>query len=214
MLQGSFQWPKNDERPVDLILGRSLEAFDNIRMEYSCYITYDKATSMFKIMGDDANQVKQAMLRVRATYYQVIAATNAEDSDQQPATLLLQAPKMANLDTEIVLSPYPAVEMSTSLGTTSAGVFPRMLTSLVADHTPSDSVLSKTTWDANLRSLKLSVVKSLRRMTYFHGNLQMRVRLGTFLLMKYRASKAGAYTYDTFQTIVQESQVVTRVTEE
>lgn len=169
---------------------------------------------MFRIMGDDADQVRQALLRVRATYYQVIAATNAEDSDQQPATLLLQAPKLANRDTEIVLSPYPAVEMSNPLGTTSAGVFPRMLASLVDDQTPSDSVLSKQTWDANLRSLKLSVIKSLRRMSYYHGNLQMHVRLGTFLLTKYRAGKADSYNYETFQTIIQESQVVTRVTEE
>lgn len=169
---------------------------------------------MLKIMGDVADQVKQTLLRVRATYYQVIAATNAEDSDQQPATLLLQAPTTADRDTEIVLNPFPAVETSNSLGTISAGVFPCMHAFLEVDQMPSDSLLSKQTWDANLRNLKLSVIKSLRRMPYYHGNLQMQVRLGTFLLTKYRAGKAGTYNYDTFKTIIEESQVVTRVTEE
>lgn len=72
--QATFAWPVDSikAKPQE-ILGNSFEALDPVRMEQLCHITCDRSSSLFKIQGNDAHNVKEAVKRLRAVYYQVVA---------------------------------------------------------------------------------------------------------------------------------------------
>ena len=67
---GMFHWPVNDYNAAE-ILGTHYEALDPIRMDCECYIVWKKTG--FQVMGKDMDVVKEALLRLKQTVFQIAA---------------------------------------------------------------------------------------------------------------------------------------------
>ncbi|KAF7191296.1 hypothetical protein HII31_07319 [Pseudocercospora fuligena] len=211
---GSFHWPLREYKPEE-VLGLNFEAFDDIRMDTSCYIVFAPELSVFQVMGDE-KKVKRALERLRKSCFQLTAR-----SINPARTYLVRWLHGANIPTHVYLEPYP---------------LPAVLTSSDAvDETPSMSPraegleesmhkieLNRHLSKMNTERVRVTLGNALRKIHFYQGHITIRVRLGTFLLSSYRMPEGAVdenpqdvlYELKEYEDMTKESQFYGRVTEE
>lgn len=206
-VMGAFLWPVDEYRP-DEILGSSYEALDTIRTESSCYITFNKERRIFQVYGDEEN-VKNALARIRKTCFQVTA-------HQLPTvhSYLLRWPQdIAFLPQGVMLESYyrPITVPPPTTGTSEPSYMPRS-SGASPGQGMSSMVLEATA--GNVESARTQVMGVLRRLHFYRGNIQLRVRLGTFLLVQYKKTENGLYQLPEYKDMVKQSKFSGKTTQE
>ena len=69
-------WPDYGFKPTAL-LGNNLEAFDPIRYEHCCFITFDPQKSFFLVLGSAQRAVDSAIVRIRTTLCEIATRSRA-----------------------------------------------------------------------------------------------------------------------------------------
>ncbi|KXT13608.1 hypothetical protein AC579_9771 [Pseudocercospora musae] len=211
---GSFHWPSREYKPEE-VLGPNAEAFDDIRMDTSCYIVFASELSVFQVMGNE-KQVKRALVRLRKSCFQLTAR-----SINPARTYLVRWLNGVGIPTHVYLEPYP---------------LPAVLASADAvDDTPSMSPraegheesmhkieLNRHLSKMNTERVRVTLCNALRKIHFYQGHITIRVRLGTFLVSRYRMPKGAVdenpqdvlYELKEYEDMTKESQFFGRVTEE
>jgi hypothetical protein len=206
---GTFHWPIKEFQPHEL-LGNSYEAFDPIRMDCSCYVIYNQDISGFKVMGE-AGPVKAALLRIRKACFQITARQIAP---VRRYFLHLHEAE-AEACSHVILTPYEHIKR---IGATAA------TTQYHPGHSPQaqdeadlDTSEQQQHREMSIREAKIAgktIMLMIAKLHYYRGHLKLRVWLGTFLVMEYRATEDGRYTVEDFRDMLRQSQFVGQVTPE
>lgn len=156
-----------------------------------------------KVCGDHAANVKQAVKQLRGAFFQAVARDRASQS--QPTFLLM---KVKGIDpaakiemTHFLASSEKSSGSKTTLvnkeGQNVIGARPRLL------EPASDDPLEISSAE-DVASISTTLERSLPTLQYFQGNLEMRARLGAFVLRKYRQ---GDHTFEDFQEMLDDDEV-------
>ena len=180
----------------------SCEALDPIRMDCRCYVIFSKDQSLFKVMGK-AESVKESLLRIRKTCFQVAAR-------QIPAQrkYLLHWPDTPTYPSRVALRRYnhPLVLSS------SEPIHAKSSKSPILEGTEVDTMPSPQ--QLQMGSVTVPLRRTLEKLRYYRGNIQLRIRLGTFLVKQYMEPEDGSYSYAEFENMISMSQFVGEVTNE
>jgi hypothetical protein len=200
---GSFHWPVKDYRPEE-ILGSSYEALDPIRMESKCYVVFDKGQGLFQIMGR-ADAVKAGLMRLRGTCFQ-IAARQIPPIERY----LLSNGETTSSFKYVVLTDYERLHVISGerSGQIKVGHSPRLDN---PDFNGSDKFLPSSSITEGLRR---TILLTLRKLHYYRGSIQMRIRLGTFLATQYMKTDSGLYPIQHYKAMIKESAFRGEVTQE
>jgi hypothetical protein len=204
---GTFHWPVKEFQPHEL-LGNSYEAFDPIRMDCSCYVIYNQDISGFKVMGE-AGAVKAALLRIRKACFQITARQIA------PVRRYFLHLHEAEVSSHVTLLLYEHIKRIGATATTTQdhpGYSPQAWYETDLDATEQQQHREMSTRDVKIAGKTIMLM--IAKLHYYRGHLKLRVRLGTFLAMEYRATENGKYTIDDFREMIQQSQFVGQVTPE
>lgn len=196
---GTLHWPLSVYRPEEA-LGNSFEALDPIRMDCESYIVFNKDSSTFQVMGD-AEHVKQAVIRIRQVCFQV-AARQAVSARRY----LLHANQDDSLPSHVILVPYKRPTDIAKTLPRREGRSPHGVS--VAEASSGDEARKA------VRITKKCLLATIAKLYYYRGHLELRVRLGTFLVTQYRAPTNGQYDTTEFQQMLGKSQFVGEVTVE
>ena len=210
---GTFHWPYQEYKPED-ILGASYEAFDPIRMDCSCYVVYKKERNAFQIMGKPEN-VMMALQRIRQTCFQIAAR-----QFNQVRLYLLHWPDARKVPLTVYLESYtrPAIMLpDASLDAEED----RLARAPRCDEEDASDALAKRGRMQTLLShehLRTSVMRALSKLHFYRGHIQMRVRLGVFLVNRYVEPKDGVtdgvYELEEYESMMRQSQFSAEVTQE
>ena len=199
----TFHWPVKDYRPEE-ILGSSYEALDPIRMESKCYVVFDKEQGLFQIMGR-ADAVQAGLMRLKGTCFQ-IAARQIPPVERY----LLSNGETTSSFKHVVLADYERLQVISGerSGQVKVAHSPRLDN---PDSNGSDKFLPNSFITEYLRR---TILFTLRNLHYYHGSIQMRIRLGTFLATQYRKTDSGVYPIDDYKGMIRESAFHGEVTQE
>lgn len=203
---GSFHWPAEVYKPEE-ILGSSYEALDPIRMDNKCYVVFNKEQSLFQIMGREES-VKAGLMRIRGTYFQIVAHTIG-------ALEINSLPDGDGYSGNVALKPYERIGIMAKEGGSGGGAMSR------DESTEGGVACVPLAEDRGVRSNSLShgivqrsVLGTLKKLHYYRGSIQMRIRFGTFLATRYMKSPTGVYTIDEYKAMIQQSAFRGEVTQE
>jgi len=202
---GSFHWPVQEYKPEE-VLGGSYEALDPVRMEQSCYVVYNKKRDLFRVMGKVAD-VQAGLLRLRKTCFQIAARSLS------PVRIYLLRWTKSEVPLYVYLQDYhhPAILSPEDAPVEKPSRSPRG----EADAIDEDrSRQAETQTALNNERLRSSILRTLRKLHYYRGSIQMRVRLGTFLFCRFRGPNGGVYDLEEYESMTQESQFIGHVTSE
>ena len=193
------------------MLGSNNEALDPIRIDTSCYIVFNRLRSKFEIMGK-TKDVQEAIVRLRITYFQVVARRMTSVK-----TYLLQSSKLMDPKTHISLVPYDGpitpktcARFTMQKNLTVRAEPPSFDTDLEVQ---SPIVGSKQTVLA--QRIRNMSVHTLRKLRHYSGNVHVRAKLGAFVLERYKEPQDGeSYTVSEFENMLTFSQFSAMVTEE
>lgn len=177
---GYFLWPVDEIRPEEL-LGPSFEAFDQIRMLHCAYIVFDNQHSVFKIMSDNMDGVKDAIQRIQGTMKEFVAR-----SSQDIVLHVIEAPSSTDMRKEI----------KTSSGLNSPDFegarIPLLTGAKLAQHELAKwEIQRRKLTDEQFEKMRIAVRKGFSRLRYYRGRIKMRVLLGTFALTTFRRLPEG-----------------------
>jgi len=200
---GLFHWPTQNFRPEE-VLGNSFEAIDPIRMSCKSYIIFDHERNGFQVLGGSQG-VQQALLRIRKTCFQIAAR-------QIPTTrlYLLSPTERLMHATHVVLEPYqrPTIAHDTSGGR------PAIMSSPRADGKGAGRGEVQALNSAVEDRLRNVIVRTLPKLHYYRGQINLRFRLGRFLATLFKKPKGDAYTVDEYEDMIGQSQFTGEVTRE
>ncbi|KAK5132908.1 hypothetical protein LTR08_008354 [Meristemomyces frigidus] len=204
---GAFHWPIQEYRPEE-ILGGAYEALDPVRMSNKCYIVYEKERNMFLIMGKASN-VQEGLRRLRKTCFQIAARHVTPERKY-----LLRWAKGANIPTTVYFEEYhrPAVVSTGDAVAEKPGKSP-----MGNGQHHNEKRIEGAEMQTNLNKVRLlsMLFKAIRKLHYYRGSLQMRIRLGTFLASRYKEPPAdGLYDLKEFEGMIALSQFEAVVTQE
>lgn len=195
----TFLWPEENDKP-DVYLGRNYEALDPIRMDDSCWITYDRANSSFKVMGDDSTEIKSAVRRLRAIVYQ-IAARAIDTMD-----LSLVRPGV-ELYSQVQFISYESDSIQRS---GAAKFIAKIDPGSLVDSNSHDAASVDNINEANSRKLQKLIMKTLVGLRYYPGNIKMVARYGTFITRRHIDVK----TLEDWQAMLKQPECESEVTVE
>ena len=177
---GSFLWPVEEVRPEEL-LGSSLEALDPIRFEYQSHIIFDNKLSVFRILSDNSESVKQTLSRIEGIMKEFIAK-----SGRRTIEYIIEPPSSSAIRREICIIPGP-------------NKIPT-LTGKVLDRMSGDAWLQQHADMAirNTHRIEQALRKTIANLPYYRGQLQMRIEFGTFALTQFKWSGPAAIPFEKF----------------
>ena len=203
---GSFHWPTEEYRPEE-IFGMSCEALDPIRMGCSCYVVYLKDRSLFQIMGK-AQNVRTALFRMRNTSFQIMARLinpirgfmlHWHDQSYVPTHIYQEK----YYHTPVLFSDDEAQGMFT---------YSPRAKGMIEDGKLRE--VARTSSALSVERVKLTLANALQKLHYYRGHLQMRIRLGTFLMTSYMPPLDGLYGLEEYEAMTRESMFFGEVTDE
>lgn len=204
---GSFHWPSNEYRPEE-VLGLSFEALDPIRMDLSCYIVYLPELSIFRASGE-MNNVQKAIVRIRQTCFQLAAR-----SVNPVRAYLTRHSKDGDIPTHVYLEDYHGpniVSPQGQVGEEGIQHSPRGEGFLEDEQ---QIEVARKTSVMNIERVRVTFANALRKFHYFRGQLQLRVRIATLVLIQYILPEDELYELEAYDNMTKESAFVGRVTEE
>ena len=176
---GYFLWP-SDEVHAQELLGQSCEAFDSIRMHCRAHIVFESQLSLFKILSDDQAAIQSALKRIEGTMREFVARNSKSIS-----RYLIDPPTSAVMQKEIKMlegPPLAQLGSATMLPILTGGTL--ALDELKVWFKDSEELAA---W--NNYQMQRALHRSMARLPYYRGRVQMRVLLGTFALTVFRWSK-------------------------
>ncbi|EMD01224.1 hypothetical protein BAUCODRAFT_203034 [Baudoinia panamericana UAMH 10762] len=203
---GSFHWPVPEYKPAD-VLGTQFEALDPVRMDCSCHVVYHPERSIFRVLGK-ASDVKEGLLRIRKACFQIAAW------QVMPIRLtLLYWPNPGKLPLFVYLEEYKT-PLATTNDISKGPIVRRSPRAEGHDKNPKPADKAMRQTEASSATVRTAILKTLGKLHYFRGHLQMRVRLGRFLATQYRELKDTVWDLDEYEDMTQESQFIGEVTQE
>ncbi|KAI5369469.1 hypothetical protein Slin15195_G003450 [Septoria linicola] len=206
---GSFHWPSTEYKPED-VLGSSYEALDSIRMDLKCFINYLADGNCFQVMGE-SKEVQQALLRIRKTCFQLTSRTI------NPVRVYLPHWRASVVPSHVYLEEYhgPRIIMGATKEEEEEQQKPM--------HSPRGEGTiegAQELADAHQSSLlgiervRLTLANAFKKLHYYQGHITLVIRLGTFVLQRYRTPEDELYELKEYEEMVKESQFYGKVTEE
>lgn len=180
---GSFHWPCTEWRPEESF-GTSCEALDPIRMDLECYIIFCKERSMFQVCGKAAD-VQTALCRIRRTVFQMAAR-----SINPVRAYLLRWQESIGVPTHVYLEKHCVPK---AIAPEPAKI-PKATYSPRAEGSQDDhNVIERqvTTSALSVERIRVTLGNAFRKAHYQRGSLQLRVRLGIFVLTNYITPEDG-----------------------
>jgi hypothetical protein len=205
---GSFHWPIDEYRPEE-VLGQSLEALDPIRMAQSCHIVRaDDGRPILQTMGDVRN-VRHALMALKTTCFQIAARSI------DPVRLyLLRWPSGAR-GSHVFLENYqhPRVACPTTTIQEDSSKSPRTEGLRTC---PADIEEAGVSSSLSIERARSTIESSLRQITCLQGSIQLRARLGMFVLTRYKGfqDQDDMYELPEYELMSSQSQFKARTTEE
>ncbi len=177
---GYFLWPTDEIRPEEL-LGPSFEAFDQIRMLHCAYIVFDNQHSVFKIMSDKMDAVKDAITRIQGTMKEYVARSSPDI-----VLHVIEAPSSTEMRKEIKTS-------GGLVGPNLEGArIPLLTGAQLTQHERAEwEIQGRKMMDEQFEKTRIAIRKGLSRLRYYRGRIRMRVLLGTFALTTFRRLPEG-----------------------
>ncbi|MCJ1243698.1 hypothetical protein MMC30_000895 [Trapelia coarctata] len=190
LFTGMFLWPVNDIHP-DQIFGTSHATLDDLRTFHSVFITYDRQSSIFKILTNDIDgngKVEEVITKLRVAFCEYAA------SKCVPLEIYLVSPpeskdakanvRMIDSDLRLKAGFIPPSDPTTAL----RGV-PKSAELAGADLPGEEkskwNVQAAKTIARNERLTERALLKTLQRAVYLRGRIQMRAHFGLFVFNKY-----------------------------
>ena len=172
-----FLWPDDEVRATEL-LGPSCEAFDPLRRDLKVYIVFDEKRSMFKVYSQSKPEnIDKAVQRIRNT------AKEYSVRDERKITLLFVQPPIPTSHREgirIVPGPLLGIDQTPSN-------MPELTGKKLEDHQITAWIEKSTQMTFKNRSRSYAAIRStIGRLPHYRGRIRMRVRLGTFTLVKFQ----------------------------
>ncbi|OQO04834.1 hypothetical protein B0A48_07851 [Cryoendolithus antarcticus] len=202
---GTFRWPVEDYDP-EAVLGPSFEALDRIRMDTACHIIFTSKIESFNILGSQSG-VTKAVVLLRNVCFQIAA----RQLDSTRRYLLHNADDSQHF-TAVALKQYTHPHMpGDDADRDKTGQSPRG-----EDLVETDGKLLPTDGSShrNALLLKAIVVHQLSRLHFYRGHLDLRIRLGRFLMTQYKMPVDGSYSFEDFQGMLKQTQFRGEVTME
>ncbi|KAF2172447.1 hypothetical protein M409DRAFT_63129 [Zasmidium cellare ATCC 36951] len=185
---GSFHWPIDEFRPEETF-GISLEALDPIRMDASCYVTFDRDRRAFQVYGK-VSDVQSALSRLRKTFFQFCARQIS------PVRTYLHH-SSAETFTHVYLEDFHLANSETPKKS------PRG-EGCLKDEKKLDSAQVQA--KLNISRLRLTMSNALHHLHYLRAHLQLRLRLGMFYLESYQEPHGGMYAMSEYENMTSASQ--------
>lgn len=190
-----FLWPE-DELPLEMTLGKSLEALDPIRADFGYYIyLYDDSPDhqkYIRVDGDDHGKIIEIVKQLRAKCANLLAETGVKTK-----LYLVQAPPVDILKAEISLMKCrqpgsPNIQAAPFL----CGV------ELLDD----DAGVERKNLlrEKNEQRMHSAVDQSLHGVRFLAGHVRMRVNFGKFVLENYRIppNSKERYSFEEFRSML------------
>lgn len=200
VLQALFDWPIEHDHP-DVIAGKNLEAYDPIRTELFCFIVLDSHQRAIRIMGENFENVKKALKRIRVSLFQTVARKRP-----QKVLYLFHPLTGQGLRSAIRLIPYP---MPRDLDAKRPGppkVVPKPSGALIAGEERDrreNAVEGK--HESNVRLFNAAISMTLATLRHYRGSVRMRAVLGVFTLGTYK--KKDSQPLGEFEEMMEDHQV-------
>ncbi|KAJ8612977.1 hypothetical protein MRB53_037185 [Persea americana] len=195
-----FAWPRPEKlescEGPEKMLGRSFEALDPIRMEEEVYVIWRPDSSLFVVRGRLDDKVKNAALRIRGAYYQIMALQVTA-----AAKHILRPVDPTHSLKKIVIVPRSGASTAIRVPELQ-GEDSNVLQLEIRPAKPANVHL-------RMRDAALS---GLEKLAYYRVHLTMRARLGTFGLTSYKKSKSGQYSLTDFEAMMKNDAVAGLVT--
>ena len=192
-------------------MGKSYEALDPIRMDFSCYIIWDEKRSSLKLMGNDPDMVRTASIRVRGAFFQVVARYIDVGH-----IYLLQIPTngRAPLNTRILEYCAPRVLGRESNPKTKEVAVKADLEQ--AGDWSERNLLQESGHRSRLNAKRMREItlRLLDRLRYYKGNLTLQFRLGAFVLQRYRPPPSAGWPFEDLEKMLKEQQFEGMVSQE
>lgn len=174
---GSLIWPVDELRPED-IFGSSCEAFDPIRFQYQCHIVFDNKEECFKVMTTNDNSVERSLLRIEGIMKEYVAK-----SSHRIIKHLVEPPSSSAIRKEIKTEDGPI------LGTATTPCKIPVLTGEELDP------IERSAWVKRTAKIILdnhghtegALLECIPNLTFFRGQVHMRVHFGTFAMTLYKS---------------------------
>ncbi|KAK3078304.1 hypothetical protein LTS18_007925, partial [Coniosporium uncinatum] len=211
-------WPEDTGWKVEEALGRKVEALDPIRMDSLCHIRYVSHLNVpdigpcFQFMGNDLEKITKAVERVQNIELQIAARRY-----NYPSWHIIKPTKPTALRMDIVLKSYDATTTTSLAPTddTSPGMTPSFSGKELDDADlmdrafqfeaaePDETYAGGVQAEAlNLRTLGAITSTTLKILQGYRGPMQMRARLGCYVLNNYRKTPSGQMPLDEFEEMV------------
>lgn len=165
-------------------------------------MVFNKQSSVFEVSGK-AKEVKEGVLRLRKTYFQIVAR-----SIPTVRIYSLHWPNATGFPSHVHLQPYEHTKAASNDNPGTVGNIPLGDGQLDAG-TPFE--IQTVAGEGKARALLMLILKKLH---YYRGSVKMRIRLGTFLVIQFRQPKDGHYELEEYEDMIKESQFIGQVTEE
>ncbi|KAL8697984.1 MAG: hypothetical protein Q9224_002064 [Gallowayella concinna] len=192
---GYFLWPNDEIRATDLF-GPSCEALDPLRLEFKVHILLDEARSVFRIYSNASVEViVEVIQRIENTLKEYVAR------DNRPLTLyFIDPPSINDYRNDVQMIPGPLVGSSQTPSKIPDCCGKKLEPFDVVDW----ELEAKESARKNRVRMYTAVERILERIPYYRGHLQMRVRYGTFALVKFQwPPGAPSVSLGKFETDVQ-----------
>lgn len=215
---GSFVWPSDDYRPPD-VYGRNCEALDPIRLDCLCYVTWDPASGSLKAMGNKSD-VEEALVRIRASFFQLTARQmetskayvlhwgDSECVHERVDAIDYQHTQLIIPTQVIDFRARTPIRRIARPGKTPRGRG-RLSRGEIQDRPNAEKHLSTVS-----KKVKDQVLGVLNKIRFYHGHISMRVRLGTFLLVRYKPFPDGGFDLVEFEKNIKDPGFEGSVTQE
>ena len=189
---GHFYWPVAEYK-ADEVLGPSLEALDDMRMEFECHIVWWAEKGIIRVLGS-AKGVKDVLERIKKVCFELAARTV-----QCVKKSLMRWDPLEGRPNYVYMEEYirPAfvsgteqiVPMEESKLWSPRGEQYDQPTALAQLHCEQDTT-------AGYKYIQTTIQGQLAKLEHYKGDLSLRVRLGTFIALKYKNPKNEEQLYE------------------
>ncbi|PGH00154.1 hypothetical protein GX51_05967 [Blastomyces parvus] len=188
-----FLWP-DDDLPLEMTLGKDLEALDPIRAEFGYYIyLYDESPDGHKYIrvdGDDHGKIIEVVQRLRAKWAHLLTETSVKTK-----LYLIQPPRVDLLKAEVGLM------KCRQPGSQNIQASP-----ILDEAGRDDSGLGRRDLlrDKNEQCMRNAVEQSLHGLRFLAGHVRMRINFGKFVLENYRVppNSKERYSFEEFRSML------------
>ena len=193
---GSFHWPVEEFRPEETF-GMSLEALDPIRMDGSCYITFNRDRSTFQVYGK-VSDVQSALSRLRKTAFHLCAR-------QISPVRKYFCHSPGDVYTHVYLEDYHLANSET----------PKKSPRGQGEVTDEKKLgLARDFAQLNVSIIRENIANALCHLHYLRAHLQLRLRLGIFYLESYQEPDSGMYEMQEYEAMTRATQFKGTTSEE